>query len=134
MVNYYNSNRLKIKTNKTQIMILGSNGTTVNGKLELDGTTVTNQPNIKILGNIFSQSGNWNDHINSESNSLLTQLKRRANAVVRMSKNFEFKFKIQIMDAILLRKLRYNLATWGQINLKYKNKINNIIRNTVKQL
>ena len=133
MENYYNANKLKINTSKTQIMILGKNNFTVNGSLELDGKTVSYQHNIKILGTLFSQSGNWNDNFVAGSNSLLTQLKRRANAVVKMSKNFYYNFKIQIMDAIILGKMRYNLATWGQLNMKNKNKINNIIKNTVKR-
>ena len=32
------------------------------------------------------------------------------------------------MDSLLLGKNRYNLATWGNMNMKNKNKINNTIK------
>ena len=62
----------------------------------------------------------------SGSTCLLTQLKRKANAVTRTVKNFDLKFKFQLLDSLLLGKIRYNLATWVQINMKLKNKINNV--------
>ena len=90
---------------KTQILIIGKNNSTVNGSLLLDGTIVENSPNIRILGTIFSQTGNWNDNVSSGSNCLFTQLKRRANAVVRTAKNFDLKFKFQLLDSLLLGKI-----------------------------
>ena len=131
---YYTANKLKLNTGKTQILILGKNNTTVNGSLLLDGTTVTNSQNIKILGTIFSQAGNWNANVSSGSNCFLTQLKCRANVVVRTAKNFDLKFKLQLFDSLLVGKIRYILPTWGNVNMKFKNKINNIMLNTVKKL
>ena len=131
---YYNANKLKLNTGKTQILIIGKNNSTVNGNLILEGNTVHNSRNMKILGTIFSQQGNWNENVTSGSSCMLTQLKHRENAVVRTANHFDIKFKFKLLDSLLLGKIRYNLATWGNLSMKFKNKINNLIKNTVKKL
>ena len=44
------------------------------------------------------------------------------------------KFKIQLLNALLMGKIRYNLAVWGNLALKYKNKVNAVILKTVQIL
>ena len=44
------------------------------------------------------------------------------------------KFKIQLVHALLIGKIRYNVATWGNLNLETKYKINQVIVNTVEYI
>ena len=120
VTNYYTANKLKLNTNKTQIMITGPNGSTANGSLILDNEVVRNKSNIKVLGTLFSQTNKWNDNLLLGSNSLKSQIKIRSNAVIRISKPFDIKFKVQLIQALLLGKIRFNLATWGNVNLDLK--------------
>ena len=88
----------------------------------------------KILGTFFSDDCKFDINLTEGSNCLLTQLKRRYNALKRISFHFPTKFKIQLLNALLYGKLRYNLATWGNLSLTNKNKVNKVILSTVKYL
>ena len=102
------------------------------GGIIIDNKIIRNNRKIKILGTYFSADCKFNDNLLEGSNSLLTQLKRRANAIKRISKYFPLKFKIQLVNALLYGKLRYNLATWGNLSKTSMKKVNNIILQTIK--
>ena len=132
MESYYISNKLKINVAKTQILISGPNNTTVMGGIILDNELIRNSRKIKILGTYFSANCRFNDNLLEGSNSLLTQIKRRSHAIKRIAKYFPLHFKIQLVNAILYGKLRYNLATWGNLSKTSMKKVNNVILQTVK--
>ena len=115
MEQYYNSNVLKINVDKSQIMISAPNNTTVEGSLIIGNKLIQNTNKIKILGTYFSQDCNFHVNLLEGSNSLLTQLRRRSQALKCLSKYFPIEFKIQLINALLYGKLRYNIVTWGNL-------------------
>ena len=137
MEKYYTSNRLKINTDKTQILISTPDKSNADGNLNMkvNGSIEEKIINkIKILGVFFSDDCKFDINLTEGSNCLLTQLKRRSNALKRISYHFPIKFKIQLINALLYGKIRYNLAIWGNLSLTNKNKVNRIILSTVKYL
>ena len=81
---------------------------------------------------MFAENGRYHDNVTFENNNLLTQLKRRSSAIIRIATNFNIKFRFQLIFSLLIGKINYNLATWGNVNIDLKNKINNIISKTVE--
>ena len=130
---YYTSNRLKINIDKTQILLSGSN-VKVRGNIVIEDKTIYNKPNMKILGTIYSEDTKFNNHVTFGTNSLLTQLKRRSAAITRIAKPFDLKFKSQLIQSLLIGKIRYNIQTWGNLSVELKYKINKIISNTVDNI
>ena len=134
MNTYYTSNKLKINTGKTHIMIVDKNNKTVHGSLLLNNNIVKNQHCIKILGTWLSVDMKFNINYGIGSNCLKTQLKRRSSAIKRISHTFSLKFRIQLINSLLLGKIQYNLPIWGYMSVKNQNSINNIFINTVKYI
>ena len=132
MKEYYHSNKLKININKTQIMLSG-NKNKIRGNINIDNNLIYNKSTIKILGTIFSEDQKFNNNVMIGSNNLMTQLKRRSCAIVRLSKFFDIDFKTQLIHSLLLGKIRFNIQTWGNTCLEIKNRINNIIFKTVER-
>ena len=133
MKDYYTSNKLKINIDKTQIMLVGNKEKT-NGNIMVEDKLIENKPSMKILGTIFSEDGKFNNNVTIGTNSLLTQIKRRSSAIIRIAKSYDIKFKSQLIHALLLGKIRYNIQTWGNVNVELKYKLNNIIQKTVERI
>ena len=119
MKEYYHSNKLKININKTQIMLSG-NKNKKRGNINIDNNLIYNKSTIKILGTIFSEDQKFNNNVTIGSNNLMTQLKRRSCAIVRLSKFFDIDFKTQLIHSLLLGKIRFNIQTWGNTCLEIK--------------
>ena len=112
-------------------MITGAKNNKPRGNIILDDEIIYNLPTIKILGTLFSESAKFNENVQLGPNSFITGLKRRSNIIIRISKSYNINFRTQFINSILIGKIRYNLSTWGNINLNLKNKINKIILKTV---
>ena len=130
MKDYYTSNKLKINIDKSQIMLSG-NRNKIKGSINIDGKTITNKSSMKILGTIFSDDSKFNNNVTYGTNSLLTQLKRRSAAIIRISKPFSLAFKTQLIHTLLIGKIRFNIQTWGNLNVELKYRINKVICKTV---
>ena len=133
MNTYYNSNKLKINIEKTQILLSGNN-VKLRGNIVIEDKIIYNKSNMKILGTIYSEDAKFNNHLTFGTNSLLTQLKRRSAAISRIAKPFDLKFKVQLVHALLIGKIRYNIQTWGNISVELKYKINKIISKMVDKI
>ena len=105
------------------------NGISIN-----ENNSIFNQTSIKILGTIFSENSRFNEHVTKGTYSFINQIKRRASAIKRIAKYFDIKFKSQLVHSLLLGKIRYNVETWGNLNLELKYKINQVIVTTVEKI
>ena len=132
METYYTSNKLKINTEKTKILIMTKGGKSVDGQIVMNKEIVKNVRTIKVLGTIFNQNLNWHDNLLEGTNSLLKQIRRRATSIKRLRFYINMKFMKQLGNALLIGKLSYNLAVWGELGMKYMNIINNIMISTAK--
>ena len=104
MYKYYTANKLKINLEKTQIMLSGCKSK-VKGNITIENVKISNKSNIKILGTIFSEDNKFNNNITMGTNSLLTQLKRRSAAIIRIANPFSIKFKSQLIQSLLIGKI-----------------------------
>ena len=140
---YYNSNKLKINIEKTQVMLVNA-PKEISVNLNINDTfykytsyqssvkIISNKPTMKILGTVFSANNCFNENISKGSYGFYTQIKRRSAAIIRIASNYDIKFKSQLVHGLLLGKIRYNIQTWGNINLDLKYKINRVILSTVE--
>ena len=85
------------------------------------------------MGTIFSEDLKFNNNLMMGKNSLLTQLKRRSSAIIRVAKFFNLELKKQLIHSLLIGKIRFNITVWGNLSVELKNKINNIIIKTVNR-
>ena len=111
--------------------MLTGNHKKIRGSIQIDNKTIENKSYMKILGTIFSEDAKFNKNVTMGTNSLLTQLKRRSSAIIRISKSFNLDFKKQLVHTLLIGKINFNIPVWGNICMELKNKINNIIYKTV---
>ena len=118
MNQYYIANKLKINIKKTQIMLAGSKN--LKGKIEIENNIIVNKPNIKILGTLYTEDLKFNSNATHGTNNLITQLKRRSAAIIRIAKNFPLNFKIQLIHSLLIGKIRFNIQTWGNLKVELK--------------
>ena len=131
---YFKNNKLINNITKTKIMIISRNNFFYKNSITVEKKEITHSPTIKILGTILNEEMTWSNHIISSQNSLISQLKRRKNAIKVASKFVSPKFIINYANSILLSKINYHIEIWGKCSKTQYNLINNIIINTARQI
>ena len=127
MNTYYINIFLQMNVKKTNVMLITNIKEELEGNVTIDGNLVENSDNIKILGIVFNNKLNWNNHILNGSSSLINQLKQRLNSLKIISKTISANFAKQMANAILMSKINYNIEVWGNTNNNNKNKIDKIL-------
>ena len=130
MENYMKSNKLCLNKDKTKVMILTKNDNLKkNFKMVVQEKTITHQKNLKILGNIFNENLDWNDHVNKE---VLPSLRNRARSLKLVNKYINPKFRLNYSTAIFKSKLNFGLETWGGISQELKTKLQKVQNSVTK--
>ena len=95
-------------------------------KIILNNKIIGHSKTIKVLGTVFNEHLNWKDHLESGQNNLITQLKQRKSAIMKLAKNVSNKFLLQYANSIFISKLNYHIELWGACLKTIKNKIDDI--------
>ena len=118
---YMVNNRLKLNSDKTHLMLLGTDKTW-RSKLTGDSLKLSTDPDMdmiktsrceKVLGCIVSQNLKWADHILLNEKSLVRQLTTRLSALKSISASANFKTRLMFANGIFLSKLAYAMPVWG---------------------
>ena len=115
---YMNSNRLKLNSGKTHLMVMMTDQMKryrQNFGVKLDTITKIIKPteNEKMLGGIISSNLKWTEHILNNKESLVKSLTKRLNGLQKISKIASFKNRKMIADGIFMSKLIYLMPLWG---------------------
>ena len=124
--NYFKNNYLINNIDKTQIMLIMKNQALKEINIKLNDTSISHSKKVKVLGTTFNENLNWKDHLEIGNNCLITQLKQRKSAILRLSKRVSKKFLPQYSNSILISKLNHHIKLWGSYLKTIKNKIDDI--------
>ena len=134
MIKYFKDNGLVINVGKTQVMIISKNKDIKKQSVTINKMEIKNSDSIKILGTYLHSSLNFNFNFLEVKNNILTQLKRRENAIKNIRRYVNKKMLKTIANAIFRGKIMYHLAIWPNINRKNKEKVNKMLENVAKMI
>merc|ERR1712237_177161 len=103
-------------------------------KINIENKEIKNEESITILGTKLHNSLLFNYNLYEGKDSLISQFKRRANAIKQISKFADKKFTLNIANAILIGKINYHLVVWENLSKTSREKVDNIIINTAKDI
>ena len=115
-------------------MIISKNSNIKKTTIALGEKNMTHSESVKILGTKFNDQLTWAHHIERGSDSLISQLKRRRNAVKYIAKKVSNKFATKYANSILISKLTYHIEIWGLCSRTQINSINKILIDTATHL
>ena len=72
------------------------------------GVSITSEPSVKILGVVIDDRLNFDEHVSM----CCTKAARQLNALVRISKNLDFKSKTTIYSSFILSNFNYFPLAW----------------------
>ena len=131
---FMTSNKLKLNSDKTHLMLLGTDSAwkrkltpdslSLNTGQEIIRTTECEQ----LLGGFIAQNLKWTNHILLNKKSLVKQLGTRLNALKKISRVADFKTRKMLADGLFMSKLVYLIPLWGGCE-KYLIKALQIIQN-----
>ena len=113
---YVSSNKLVINSDKTHLMVMAPRRLAANrGEVTIQAGeyTITPSESQKLLGIQIHQSMSWNHHVRDAEGSVMKQLITRVNGVKKLTHKADFKTKLMIANGIVMSKLTYGLALWG---------------------
>ena len=91
-----------------------------NFKVQINNKELTHQPQMRILGNIFTDQLDWDHHIRTE---LIPPLSNRVRSLKLSTSYLGNKFRIQYVNSIFRSKLQFAMDTWGGMSKSLINKI-----------
>ena len=110
---YMNNNKLKLNSDKTHLMLLGTDSAWRNKLSPHSLSLDTGQERIpttdceKLLGGFIAQNMKWTNHILVNENSLVKQLGIRVIALKKISRVADFKTRKMLADGLFMSKLIY---------------------------
>ena len=116
---FMNNNRLKLNSDKTHLMLLGTDSAWRNKLTPRSISLNTGQERIqttdceKLLGGFIAQNLKWTQHILLNENSLVKQLGKRVVALKKISRVADFKTRKMLADGLFMSKLIYLIPLWG---------------------
>ena len=90
------------------------------------------QHSNKILGGILQNDLQWNAHMESGEEPLLSALRKKLGTIKYLAKNAPTKTKLLLVNGLLLSKILYLLPLYGGTQQKYLNKIQVIMNNSIR--
>ena len=116
---FMNNNRLKLNSDKTHLMLLGTDSAWRKKLTPRSISLNTGQERIqttdceKLLGGFIAQNLKWTQHILLNENSLVKQLGKRVVALKKISRVADFKTRKMLADGLFMSKLIYLIPLWG---------------------
>ena len=116
---FMNNNKLKLNSDKTHLMLLGTDSAWRNKLSPHSLSLDTGQERIpttdceKLLGGFIAQNMKWTNHILVNENSLVKQLGIRVIALKKISRVADFKTRKMLADGLFMSKLIYLIPLWG---------------------
>ena len=92
-------------------------------QLKINDQIIIHMGVINILDTKFNHKLNWKDTISKGTNSLITQLKQRRYAILKITKNCDKTFTLNYANALYMSKINYHIEAWGLCSKTEKLKI-----------
>ena len=118
MSDYLISNRLKVNTDKTHMLVMRTDAARrcqPNFTVQLHTGNEIIQPSTSelLLGGIINQNYKWTEFIRDNNNSLIKSLNMRLGALKKVSNAASFKTRKLLANGIFISKLLYLMPLWG---------------------
>ena len=118
MSDYLISNRLKVNTDKTHMLVMRTDAARrcqPNFTVQLYTGNEIIQPSKSelLLGGIINQNYKWTEFIRDNNNSLIKSLNMRLGALKKVSNAASFKTRKLLANGIFISKLLYLMPLWG---------------------
>ena len=127
---YTNSNKLALNPEKTKVMIISKDKhAQENFQVTIHNKPVKHQPQLTILGNIFTPDLKWENHIQK---IVIPSLNHRLRTLKNIAGFMDQRFKQNYASAIFRGKLNYAIDAWGGALKTSLNKIQDIQDKTTK--
>ena len=113
---YMADNKLVINADKTHVIVMAPRRLASRREevaVKAGPFTIKSSESEKLLGINIHQSMTWNHHIRDGDGSVLKQLTTRINGLKKLSSKADFKTKLTLANGIVMSKLCYGLAMWG---------------------
>ena len=113
---YMAANKMVINADKTHLMVMAPARLEDKRKkvaLKAGNYTITPTESEKLLGVGIHQYMAWKHHISEGDGSVLKQVTSRVNGLKKLSHKADTKTKLMLANGIVISKLSYGLALWG---------------------
>ena len=113
---YMAANKLVINADKTHVMVMAPRRLASRRDevvVKAGPFNIKPSESEKLLGINIHQSMTWNHHVRDGDGSVLKQLTTRINGLKKLSNKADFKTKLNLANGIVISKLSYGLAMWG---------------------
>ena len=104
--------KMVINADKTQLMLIQTNNQNTL-QVELEGSTIINQPNIKILGLELAQDLKFEDYIWKGKKSLIRRVNYQTSKVATLKSYLPSKILHNVGNALINSTIQYGAAIWG---------------------
>ena len=116
--NYMHSQKLKINSSKTHMIVMTKENGEAQDKrdivtLEAGGKTITGSQTELLLGCLIDQTGNFKTMIRDGKQSVVNQMKTRVAATKKVSKNESYETRLMVATGLVQSKLSYLLPLYG---------------------
>ena len=101
ITNYMAANKFAVNDDKTHLLVMAPRR--LSGRRE----------EVMIQAEEFTIKPSWNHHIRDDEGSILKQLVSRVNGLKKLASKAVFQPKLMIANGIVMIKLSYGLAMWG---------------------
>ena len=125
IIHYLHENKLALNYDKFQLIVIGKGKRTFpNIKLEIQGHTIHENTNCKMMGLILNNKLNWNDHIQN----LKPQLRKTLMILKRPKNRVSDEDLRKLAIGIFFSKLQYGMTVYGCAKLNANDRLT---RNTL---
>ena len=114
--NYMAANKFVINEEKTHLLVMAPHRLSARREevtIQAGEFTINPSESERLLGIKIHQSMSWNHHIRDAEGSVLKQLVSRVNGLKKLASKADFQTKLMIANGIVISKLSYGLAMWG---------------------
>ena len=128
---YMASNMPVINGDRTHLLVIGTKKTAAGRQqvsVNADGHEIIPSRSETLLGGIISEDLKWKEHLLGSSQSLVSQLTGRINALSKVAGSAPNKTRLMVANGIFMSKLVYLIQLWGNSD-KYLLKTIQILQN-----
>ena len=115
-------------------MILSKDEHLLTSSIVMDGKTIQNNREMKILGTKWNYQLNWNTHYEKGTDALITNLKRRKTIINNAINKMGSEFAKNMAQAIFFGKLYHHVEIIGNTKKETINKVDSMIISMAKKL
>ena len=124
MESYMSSNKLRLNSDKTKVIVFSKKKETRdNFSIRFGDKTIRHSPQVKLLGNVITDTLTWDHHVEK---IVLPGLRNRIRTLRMTSRYLDPSFKISYTNCVYRSKLLFAIESWGGSSKVLLNKIQSL--------